>query len=344
MNSLRDFIDAIPKIEKKNYWFVRTMAGRLYRPFFMQSVVSLDYSAIPDDKITELITGDITTSKIDYIKEVYVKHKRPGLIISTLRRFYNEMKVGDVIIIPDISGKNIAVGEIISNVVKTAGLTLVGKDGRVYQNTKYSRVRKIKWLVESRRIHFSPYLFQLLNSHLTISNANHYAEWIDGLSYDLYLKDDKYHFILNFRQQHGLYARSVYGFFDQLFELTDDYFSDQKIEVNLNEVETKISLNSPGTVELIAIGGECIAILCILTVFINGGGWKHKSKDGTETELATKGFLNQLNIFLNSRGDRITKKMLTQKLRSMELQSSVEILSLFETINKVNQNESSSKD
>jgi len=148
METISDFIGLIPTIEDhKNYWFVRTMGGKLYSAFLYKSIIAIDFDKIEEDKIPDLINGDISELKINYIKEKYDGHKRPGLILSYLKEFYSSMNIGDYVIIPDVCGNNIAVGEIVSDVVIVDGIERIRKDGKIVKDTQYKRTRSIKWVL-----------------------------------------------------------------------------------------------------------------------------------------------------------------------------------------------------
>jgi len=58
MVSFESFLSKVPLIEDaKNYWFFRTMGGRLFSPFLYKSIIAIDYARIKEDKVNELIKG-----------------------------------------------------------------------------------------------------------------------------------------------------------------------------------------------------------------------------------------------------------------------------------------------
>jgi hypothetical protein len=339
MESLDDFLKLIPVIENtSNYWFFRTDGGRLYDPFFQQDLIALDYAKIPDEKSRFLINGDISEAKIKAVKDIYPNQRRPGLIIANLKRFYFEMKKGDYVVIPSISGKNIAVGEITGDVANIEGIKKIRSDGRIFIDEEYRRSRKINWITAMRRGNFSPELYRLLNTHQTISNANRYAEWIDNLLYAIYKKDDKYHYIVNINQRYGISAKTVYWTFYELLDITDKFLKEINIDETTDDIDTKISLNSPGYIEFLGNSGRAIALLCILILFINGGGFKIKIGDKFSLDLSTSGIIKRLNEFLNSQKDRGLKKRLEEKIVNLEIEKSGDVVKILNSINKENQN------
>jgi hypothetical protein len=262
------FLARIPSIEEANsHWFFRTMGGKLYQLFFYKSIIALDYANIGENDIKRLFDGDINETKINLVKSKYPNHQRPGLIVANLKRFYNEMRIGDIVLIPNTAGKSLAVGKIISDVEVIEGIERVKSDGKVYIDHEYRRARKIKWIAATRRRNFSPELYSLLNTHQTISRADAYAEWIDGLLYNIYKKGDKYYYKININQRYGLSAKTVYGVFYELLNTVDDFLKQESIDETTDNIDTKIVLSSPGYVEFLGGAGQAIAAMCFFVLF-----------------------------------------------------------------------------
>ncbi len=339
MKDLAEYINLVPEIkESNNYWFVRTMGGKLYNPFLFKKVIAIDYDKIPEDKVKELITGDIDEYKSDYIKKCYAENHRPGLIINNLKRFYKEMKIGDIVVIPDNCGNHIAVGVIEGEVHVIDGIEIVGSDGKIKVDQTYRRSRKVKWLAAAKRNNFNPYLYRLLNTHQTISHANSYHEYIDIILHDFYKRGTKYNYVMNVRQKYGLNAKSVYGSLSELITLAEEFLAENGIHENADAIETKISVNSPGYIALLGVAGTVLFVICALVIFFNGGGMKYKNKDGVELEIKSHGFLEALSRFLNSRKDRLIKDQLVDKIKNLEIDNSADIIGLLGAVNEKNQN------
>jgi len=137
-----------------------------------------------------------------------------------------------------------------------------------------------------------------------------------------------------------LNAKAVYGAFAEILDLTDEFLLSEKDTENTESIETKIVASSPGYLELLGQSGNAIAVICLIILFLNGGGFKLKTKNGLEIDLSTRGFIKRLNEFLNSHKDRIFKTQLAEKVRTLEIENSQEIVALIEAVNAKNQNES----
>jgi len=340
METIDEFLKKIPEIpESTNYWFFRTMGGRLYYPFLFKSIIALNYSKIRKEEAYELIDGEINEKKINFIRSKYPDYNRPGLIISNLKRFYLEMQIGDLIIIPDFSGRNIAVGKIDGDIEDIDGIERVKHDGKIYIDRDYKRSRKITWITAVKRGGFSPELFRLLNTHQTISKANAYAEWIDNLLYSFYKKSNKYHYIVKITQKYGIGAKTVYWTFAELLTLTDNFLKTENIDESVDSIETKISLHSPGYIEFLGLVPYAISLLAILVLLINGGGFKIKYKDDFSLDLSTLGIIKRLSEFLNSKQDRKTKEALKEKITNLNIENPSDFVDILNSINQKNQNE-----
>jgi hypothetical protein len=340
MDSIDAFLKNVPTInESTNYWFFRTLGGRLYSVFLDKSIIALGYAKITKKETDELIMGQFNERKNNLIKNKYPKHNRPGLIIKHLKRFYQDMKIGDFIIIPEMGGRYLAVGKIDSDVEYIEGIERVKKDGKKYIDDEFRRSRKVKWITTARRGIYHPELYGLLCTHQTMSNANRYAEWIDTLLFDFYKKGEKYHYVVNVNQQYGISAKSVYWTFYQLLVLTDDFLRKESINETTDDIDTKINLRSPGYIEFLGIAGHAIATLCIFILLINGGGFKIQMKNDFTLDLNTKGIIKRINEFLNSKQDREIKEVLIGKVRNLDIKKSSDIVDIINSINQKNQNE-----
>jgi hypothetical protein len=339
VETLNDLLKSVPVIEEsKNYWFFRTMGGRLFLPFFDKSFIALNYSKINENKVNYLIDGEINETKIKFVRDIYPDNHRPGLIISNLKRFYREMKVGDYILIPDKAGTNSVIGEIAGNVEKIEGIARIKHGGKIYIDREYRRSRKVLWKSISKRSNFSPELYRLLSTHQTISQANSYSEWIDAMLYNFYKKGNRYHYIINVGQRYGLSAKTVYGFFSELLDVTDEFLQSENISENTNSLDTKIVLTSPGFVEFLGNTGTVLAAIALI-VFFNGGGFKIKTKGGVEVNFSSEGIIKRLNEFLNSKQDRKTKESLLAKIKDLEIKNVEDVVRILAEANKSNQNE-----
>jgi hypothetical protein len=332
MDNIDIFLENIPQINAStNYWFFRTLGGRLYSIFYNKSIIALGYAKITKKETEKLIMEPLNEGKTDLIKNEYPNHNRPGLIIRHLKRFHQDMKIGDFIIIPDSGGKHLAIGKIASDVEYIEGIERTKKDGEKYIDSEFIRSRKVTWMTTARRGIYHPELYGLLCTQQTISNANKYAEWIDTLLYDFYKKGEKYHYVVNVNQRSGLSAKTVYWTFYQLLALTDNFLKKENINETTDTIDTKINLRSPGYIEFLGNAGHTITILCFIILLV-GGGFKIQKKNGSTLELNSKGIIKRISEFLNSKQDREIKEVLAEKIRNLDIKKSSDIVDLINSI------------
>jgi len=138
-------------------------------------------------------------------------------------------------------------------------------------------------------------------SHGAISNANAYSTFIDRTMHELYLKDNKLHLVFDVKTTNNIGATELVNFINspsqliQLFnELTDSDFSK-------NELDIKLTLNSPGNVELILpiLSGIVFTVVC---AFIVGGNIKikfaaNKQTCNLNTDVNTDGLIEKILKF-----------------------------------------------
>jgi hypothetical protein len=339
MDDFNTFFNEIPRIEvSTNYWLFRTMGGRLFRSFLDTSVIVLGYPTINEDEAKELIKGKIDEEKRYTVTMRIPSQKRPGLVINTLKRFYTEIKIGDYIIIPGHSCQTIVIGEIISNVERIEGIKVLSR-GKEYIDTRFKRSRKVKWLKKAKKGEFSPELYGLFNTHQAISFANGYSHWINNILYSFYETGNIYHYIINVKQKHALGARNLYGMMYDLLSIADTFLKSENINEDTSSINTKISLNSPGYIELFGTVSSAIVVIPILILLINGGGLKIKTNNGFELDLSINGLIKKVNEFLNSRSDRKLKETLARQLSELRIENSSDIVNILEAINQQNQND-----
>lgn len=264
----------------KNYWFVRTESGRYYDEFILGEFIAIGW-----DQITPF---DLNTPEEDILQKIqtaYPDANVPKLIYNQINRFCNEMKPGDVVIIPSSSSNYLAFGEIISDVQ----IVEISEDDIIDGACPYTKRRAVRWHKSISKYRIDPYLYQLFRSHHTISSANNYASHIDRTLNDFYIKGDKVHLILHVETENNIPAILLVKLISGLLDRIDD-FSKSYENVNSSEIEIKINVQSPGLVEFIS-GVAGVGILGLIIVGLFGGKAKFSKTptEGVNAEVSTEG-------------------------------------------------------
>jgi len=265
--------------DERKYWLVRTKSGLYYESFISNKFVGLGWNKIGEDIINNLQPNINSYDLKDYIKSLYPTEKRPGLVAGYIENFYTKVKKGDIILIPDKKSRYIAFGEIIDDAVyyediqnaiekENKILNLPDSDsyepeevddtsnldeGEEDNSCPYIKRRGIKLLKTLHKSQLDIKLLPALNSHNALSNLEKYSSYIDRTLNDFFIKDNEVHFLLNITKQSEITFGDYVAFTRGLNSLIDEFnstFSDYTS--NINDMEMKINVESPGIMELIS--------------------------------------------------------------------------------------------
>lgn len=122
------------------------------------------------------------------IENLYPDEKRPGLIFGQMDVFYNQMNVGDLVIIPSEGTKQIAIGKI-GNLVDEIKRR---PDNADYDRCTYTHKRNVEWL---KRVDAwqDVYLFKALRAQQTISDITMDAKLVFRNLFPVYIFENTIH-------------------------------------------------------------------------------------------------------------------------------------------------------
>ncbi|TVZ81274.1 hypothetical protein FB379_11773 [Aeribacillus composti] len=258
---MEQLIKHIPRIpENQRYWFVRTNSGEYYDSFVNDGFIGIGWNQIELKHLKE------NRPLEDIVREKYKNENRPNYVANQIKTFCNDMKKGDIVLIPSSKSTFIHFGVIqdtepyeeeipfeVENIDEHPELLFE------YEGVcPYRKRRRIKWVKVIKRDNMDPQLYKLIYSHHTISNADGYAEYIDKSLFDFYIKGDKCHFILHVRKKEHIKARHLIPFMSDLLTIADRNSDD--------EIDIKVNVQSPGTIELIGY----IPIIIMVSVGLVG--------------------------------------------------------------------------
>lgn len=281
-----DILKNIPNIDPdRNYWLVRTKGGTYFQDFHLNN-----YIAIGWDKVNNLSILCDETRKVlmDTLKAQYPSRKEIeedeevvlleeltdrkksysyGLIANQLIRFTREMKKGDIVIIPSENSKHVAYGEILEDDIY---LEDINTEDLESNECPYIKRRKVNWIKYQKKHEIDIYLYQILNSHHSITSANDYSSVIDRTIYPFYIKGEHAYLTMKVNQERDISGVDIGGFVYNTISLVDSYNESSGEKFNKRDVVTKINVQSAGIIEFI---GPVAYIACIAlgAVVILGG-------------------------------------------------------------------------
>ena len=314
--------------EEMNYWLIRTYSGKYYAEFSQREYVALGWNEISD--LGLIASASTKTKDRDILTELAKKLLRagknrqpgddkkdqPGRITSPIMRFVNDINIGDTIIIPSADSVFLNFGKVTSDVFLKTDESILTDAGIP---SLYKR-RKVTWVKSVEKKHLDPYLFRLLNSHYAVTDANEYAQYIDRTMYGYYTKGERGHLVLEVKKESGIYGTELVDLINQILSLVDLTNGVNGTHYDKNSIEVKLTLNSPGLIEL-AGGIGIIGAVAVGATIMMGGKVNISMFRGVSLETTgIKGLIQQnKDVKLENRKlDIEEKKLEVEKLKFIE--------------------------
>lgn len=303
MEQLIKYIPQIP--ENQRYWFVRTNSGEYYDSFVNDGFIGIGWNQIELKHLKENRPLD------DIVKEKYKDENRPNYVANQIKTFCFDMKKGDIVLIPSSKSAYIHFGVIQDDEAYEEEIPFEIENIDAHPELlfeyeglcPYRKRRKVKWIKPIKRNNMDPQLYKLIYSQHTISNADGYAEYIDKSLFDFYIKGRKCHFILHVRKKDYIKARHLISFMSDLLSLAGHKEG--------NEIDIKVNVQSPGTIELIGF------IPIIITVSLGFVGLVGGRVKFLGMELDTPGVIGRWLEWQKVKKEQVENEITEQQKESM---------------------------
>lgn len=275
INSILDF--AVPVIpENTRFWMIRTQKGYFYNEFVSRRFVALAWNIIDH-------TTNFSESNKDVLKDAilmeYEEIQRPSTVINKCKIFINDIKEGDILIIPSAGSHYITfarAGGYYEDDSKTPELEhriiekIINHDIDITDvSCPYKKRRHITLLrtVRSEELNYS--LCRAISNYHGISNMDSYAKHILNALYNYYYFQDTLAFVYSIKKTEPIRPR----------ELNSILYGTTEILCCIAPEETisnQLSLNSPGDIvyyikAALEFFKDNWAIFFGLLVFVGGG-------------------------------------------------------------------------
>lgn len=318
-----------PEIEiTRSYWLVRTMGGDYYSEYSSRGYIAIGYNEIPQNEIEEVIKAGDKAQKLLVEKIIIIDEEEEinkSYAASQLIKFHRDMKIGDVVIMPGKRSEKIRIGFIDSDVYTELN---VSKDQYACH---FDKRRRVEWVDEVVKGKLNPYLQLMFNSRHIISNVDHYSEYLDCIINDFYIKDNQSFLVLKVKQENEIAANDLSVIF-QLIDIFDEFVDEQNLDIDSNDINIKISVQSPGDIILSIVDNPMsLFIFGAIMVFINGGSFKIEKLG---LDISTNGLIKNISEFLDRRTERIEKKKVAEKLNKLEVTNPKDIVNLMKITKK----------
>ena len=255
------------------FWMIRTKKGYFYNEFLSKSFVALAWN-----NITSSSNFNDIDSLADDILLNYPEIQRPRLVINKCKSFINEVKKGDIIVIPSKGSSLVAfaiAGDYYEDQNKTLDIektvinrieqkeVVINDVSCPYKKRRHIQIIKI---VRSENINY--HLYRALSSYHGINNLDPYATLILDQLYNYYTFGSETHIVFNVTKEKNIglleLSKFLYGVTDSLASI-----------IPQETISTKLALESPGDIVINIFNFICDNYLPIIAmiVFLGGGSF-----------------------------------------------------------------------
>lgn len=265
--------------DETNYWFVRASRGaRYYKDFMVNNFIAVasivDLNFIKKINVVGLTKKDALTifkkkfnkyvrdtienyepyknATTDVAKE---KEKSKRLARSTTLSkvnysFVNEMKIGDIVIVPGKSAKSFLIGIVSSDCFDTDikhEFIPNKKKKQSYDECYFTLKRGVFWLKEISFSEFPDKMNSITNTHQSVLNISNYAESINPLISSRYIYKENFFIRIGVKTKDNVSSDDLY----YLQKITHEIIKENDITIN-----QKTKVQSPGHIEFFALAQQ----------------------------------------------------------------------------------------
>lgn len=325
---------SIPVIpESKNYWLVRTNGGRYYTEYKHKGFIGINWNKISVQDIQNLSYDELRHK----VNKEYPDKRKPGRASSQLRVFDSQIKKGDTVVITSYASNKFLIGEVLEDTVFSVHID----EADLEENPRlcvYEKRKKVKWIKEVHKWDVDKPMFKLLqHARNTISDANAYADIIESLVHDFFVKGENAHFSLKVKRESNIPANDFFRMGAEILDLIDEfgkYRHDNSI--SSEGIITKVNINSEGKAKFIGPVFKVTAVAYLVVICLTGGGFTLTLPEqfgGAEVDLHTNGLLGEISEFVDRKQEREQKDLLLRKyMDHLEVEAPDELKGLLEAV------------
>ena len=316
------------------YWLIRTMGGDFFKEYITRGYVAIGYNEVSLSEIKYAVSyGDSAGEMLRTIfetKEQLKKDQEDGeeinsqYAISQLLKFYKEIHVGDIIVMPGRNSDSVAIARVESEVYEEPNVS------KLTGVCNFAKRRKITLLKRTCRSALNPKLQLMFNSRHIVSNANNYSNYIDNCISDFYQKDGCTNLVLRVKQEDNIKA-SDFGIIPELISLVSDFAKEQGFDIDVDDIKAKMCVQSPGDILMFASSWEGITLIGMFILVLTGGEISYSKDSGFKFKVGN--VINSLSEFLDRRRDRKFKEAMQRKLESMKIETPEDLTKVLKEFN-----------
>lgn len=270
--------DYLPRIKtNSDYWLVRTDSGVYYDDFNAGSFIAIGWNAIDEKKLKQ--TGGNSTQLKNEIESLYPDDKQPGRTANQLISFQKDIKVGDLVLIPNEGSERYMLGEVISEIY----FEMEDNSNQPLGKCPFIKRRKVKWIKSFYKKDADSKILKLSYRQQTVNDINEYKSFINRALYGAYVDDEGLiHLTYDINIKDNINMADLSSF---LYHYTQMY----ELLANDKNIDIKINAQSKGKSEIItwSFAGIAIAVLLYGSATLPYGG-EIKIGGGIVPEISVK--------------------------------------------------------
>ena len=312
------FSEVIPTIQDRNYWFVRTDSGHYFEDFYENGYIAigwdyltLDTMSLPEKDVDHLkrriaLTEGLPIDDVDddslsedEQSELSTKltnnRRNVTKIFNKVNLFVNDIKQGDIVVIPSSNSSYIAIGIISGDIYEDTGY--IDEFVQIHFTAEYMPCPYIKrfpvtWYKKINKNGMDVYLQSTIKAQQAIFSLNDHADYIDRNIMDIYFKNDILHSIIRTNQDGDITLSELKFLIDFIYDGISQSNADVDC-ISSDDVRIKLNIHSPGIIEILGIGIPSIigliTLFSVWSVHRNGGKVTISGKEGRGFSFETKG-------------------------------------------------------
>lgn len=332
---IKQIFDEIVNVRSNTqYWLIRTMGGDFFKEYITRGYVAIGYNEISLSELKYAVSyGDNASEMLKNIFETKEQLKKnqeddeeinPQYATSQLLKFYKEIHVGDIIVMPGRNSDSVAIARVESEVYEEPNVS------KLTGVCNFAKRRKITLLKRTYRTALNPKLQLMFNSRHIVSNANNYSNYIDNCISDFYQKDGCTNLVLRVRQEDNIKA-SDFGLIPELIRLVNEFSEDKGLGIDTDDIKAKMCVQSPGDILMFASSWEGITLIGMFILVLTGGEISYSKDSGFKFRVGN--IINSLNEFLDRKRDRKFKEAMQRKLENMKIETPEDLTKVLKEFN-----------
>ncbi|WP_151086840.1 hypothetical protein [Hymenobacter baengnokdamensis] len=274
LDDLQEIADRVPEIDsERQYWFIRTNRGKFYDDFYYNNCVGIGYNLVSLPQVAKALSHD-TNPYGELVKVILEKYpddfdnKNIGKPAGLFYRFFEDMKAGDVVVMPSFGSSKYAFG------VVTEGKPFEADSSSFDDEEIYRKRRPVEWIVQKEFAELDSKLYQAFRAPQALSTLKPYASFIDREMYAIYVKDGKTHFRLDIEALGSVNGNDYFPMGNILLTLTEEFREQAGIDESFSEVIVRQNVQSRGLLEFITKNKMMgIFLVCATWVGLEGGDY-----------------------------------------------------------------------